>query len=332
MLNEIFEITTNTRIHLIYLIPTLAISLFFARSLNLFSFKYFWNESSKLDLQLFVTNRIFKFFLILPFEATAVYQTCKFVLSSPDLPNLGLNLSSSLTLVFYTLGLFVFDDFLRFIQHYFMHKVPALWEIHKVHHSAHTLNPMSLYRVHFVEVGISSLRRIFGTTVLTCTMFVLSTQTISGYQIAGALAFNFVFNVLGGNLRHSHIPLSFGFLERIFISPMQHQIHHSKNPDHFDKNFGVALSIWDQMFKSWHKGETSKTIKVGLGYYERNHKNNLISSLFDPLTSAGKKIYRPKLKKIKLKSKINRPAVPADHFLEPTIQPLLRQKNQGELL
>jgi sterol desaturase/sphingolipid hydroxylase (fatty acid hydroxylase superfamily) len=328
-LKEIFEITTNTRIHWVYLIPTVLISLLYVRRLNLFNFKYFWNQSSKLDLKLFLTNRIFKFFFILPFEVAAIYQVCKLVLSSSNLPNLGLNLSSTSALVLYTSALFVFDDFLRFIQHYIMHKVPALWEIHKVHHSAHTLNPMSLYRVHFIEVGISAIRRIFGTTVLTCTMFVISTQSISGYQIAGALAFNFIFNVLGGNLRHSHIPLSFGFLERIFISPLQHQIHHSKNSAHFDKNFGVALSVWDQIFKTWHKGRVSSPIKVGLSYNERNHTNDLVSALFDPLKTAGRKIF-----KIKSKQKTYRPATPADLFLEPSTihQPILSQKQQGELL
>jgi len=296
MLKEVFEVTTNSRIHWIYLVPTLAIAVFYIKRLNLFSLKYFWNTSSKLDLQLFITNRFFKFFIILPFEATAVYQVCKFILSSNELPNLNLTLNTTPALIIYTLSLFVFDDLLRFAQHYLMHKVPALWEIHKVHHSAHTLNPMSLYRVHFIEVTLSAFRRIFGTSALTCLMFVLSNQTITGSQIAGALAFNFVFNVLGGNLRHSHIPLSFGFLEKIFISPLQHQIHHSKDSSHFDKNFGVALSVWDQILGTWHKGQSEKPLKFGLSYKERNHQNNLWSALSSPIRSAVQKTFRTSTK------------------------------------
>lgn len=300
MLGEIFEVTTNTRIHWIYLLSAALISLFYIKNLKLLSFKYLWNSSSKIDLQLFLTNRVFKFLFILPFEATAVFQTCKYFLKSSDSFSLGLDLSSSFAFVTYTLVLFVFDDLLRFIQHYFMHKVPFLWEIHKVHHSAHTLNPMSLYRVHFIEVTISALRRILGTSFITCTMFLISSQSLSPYQIMGALSFNFVFNVLGGNLRHSHIPLSFGFLERVFISPLQHQIHHSKNPKHFDKNFGVALSIWDQLFCSWHKGQIEKPIKVGLSYHERNHTNNLTSALISPMSSAFKTLNLFKIQKLKL--------------------------------
>lgn len=325
MLKEIFEISTSTRIHLVYLIPGLLISLFYIRKLDLFNLKYFWNASSRLDLQLFVTNRIFKFFLILPIEAAAVYLICKAFLANVDLPNLGLNLSSTFTLVIYTLAVFVFDDLLRFLQHCLMHKVPALWEIHKVHHSAHTLNPMSLYRVHFIEVLISALRRVFVTSVITCSVFLLSSQIVSPYQIAGALSFNFIFNVLGGNLRHSHIPFSFGFLEHVFISPLQHQIHHSKSPEHFDKNFGVALSIWDKLLGTWVKSNPSHSLKVGLAYSERNHTNNLSSALFAPLAAAWSKI-------IPLKIETKTSQSPADVFLEPKIQPLLRQKPEGEFL
>lgn len=299
MLSEIFEITTNTRIHWIYLLSAALISLFYAKQLKLLSFKYIWNSSSKIDLQLFLTNRIFKFLFILPFEATAVFQICTYFLKSSNSFNLGWDLSSNLAFVGYTLILFVFDDFLRFIQHYFMHKIPFLWEIHKVHHSAHSLNPLSLYRVHFVEISISALRRIVGTSLITCTMFLISSQTISPYQILGALSFNFIFNILGGNLRHSHIPLSFGFLERVFISPLQHQIHHSKNPKHFDKNFGVALSIWDQLFSSWHKGQVTEPLKVGLSYSQRNHKNELVSVLSSPLKNAFKALNLFKKNKVR---------------------------------
>ncbi len=285
MLTEIFNFTTNMRIHWVYLLSAAVISAFYLKKLKIFSFHYFFNNSSKLDFQLFVTNRVVKFFFILPIEGTIIYSLCKWFLKTYGSGSFNLSFSSSLSIAAYTLFLFVIDDFLRFIQHYLMHKVPFLWEIHKVHHSAHVLTPMTLYRVHLLEVFISSFRRILGTVFLTCIMFVLTHKVLSPIQIMGALSLNFIFNILGGNLRHSHIPLSFGFLERIFISPAQHQIHHSKALEHFDKNFGVALSIWDQIFSTWISGKTKTKINVGLSYYERNHKNNIVSCLIDPIKS-----------------------------------------------
>ena len=35
------------------------------------------------------------------------------------------------------------------------------------------------------------------------------------------------------------------------MSPAQHHLHHSSDIQHFDKNFGVALSVWDRMAGSF---------------------------------------------------------------------------------
>jgi len=49
---------------------------------------------------------------------------------------------------------------------------------------------------------------------------------------------------------HSHVPVSFGWLDRIFNGPGLHAIHHSAESRHRDKNFsnGFRLSIWDWIF------------------------------------------------------------------------------------
>jgi len=59
---------------------------------------------------------------------------------------------------------------------------------------------------------------------------------------------------LGANLRHSMIPISYGRLEKLFISPLQHQLHHGKTTSR--KNYGSMLAIWDRMFNSWLPGKT----------------------------------------------------------------------------
>ena len=54
-------------------------------------------------------------------------------------------------MIMFTLSLFLISDFTRYWLHRFMHKVEWLWELHKVHHSAKVLNPLTLYRVHPIE-------------------------------------------------------------------------------------------------------------------------------------------------------------------------------------
>ena len=51
------------------------------------------------------------------------------------------------------------------------------------------------------------------------------------------------------HLQHTHLWIAFtGLAGRIFLSPAHHQIHHSNNPIHFDKNLGSCLAIWDWLF------------------------------------------------------------------------------------
>ena len=60
--------------------------------------------------------------------------------------------------VAFTLAGFVADDFTRYLVHLVMHRVPALWELHKVHHSAEVLTPFTLQRVHPLEGFFMAVR------------------------------------------------------------------------------------------------------------------------------------------------------------------------------
>ena len=54
--------------------------------------------------------------------------------------------------------------------------------------------------------------------------------------------FSFIFNIAGANLRHSHIEIAYWtWLEKIFISPAQHQLHHSIENKHFNK---IMVLCW----------------------------------------------------------------------------------------
>ncbi|MEO0337424.1 MAG: sterol desaturase family protein, partial [Pseudomonadota bacterium] len=208
--------------------------------------------------------------------------------------SLELDLSSLgwFAIAMYSVFHFVIDDFARFAQHKLMHQVPFLWEFHKVHHSALNLTPLTLYRLHSFELALASLRRISTTLVTALCVLLLTDQMLSPAQILGVTALSFVFNLFGANLRHSEIPIRFGFLEKIFISPFLHQIHHSNNPEHFDKNFGVSLSLWDRAFGSYLNIETCE-LRFGLSDQERNHDMSLLSATLKPTKQAFYKAIEP---------------------------------------
>jgi sterol desaturase/sphingolipid hydroxylase (fatty acid hydroxylase superfamily) len=95
-------------------------------------------------------------------------------------------------------------------------------------------------------------------------------------DILGANVFIFAFNVMGSNLRHSHVKWSWGkHIEKWFISPLQHQIHHSRQVRFHDKNFGTALAIWDRLFGTLVLAEKNRFLVFGLDKGEASHSSIL---------------------------------------------------------
>ena len=142
-------------------------------------------------------------------------------------------------------GFLLFEDGSRFFVHKAMHRVPFLWRLHRVHHSAEVLTPLTLFRVHPIESVIYFFRGLFVFGLISGIFIWLFGRELTFFHILGVDALGFIFNLAGANLRHSHIWLSFGRFEKYFISPAQHQFHHSK--DHEHPNFGTYLAFWDRM-------------------------------------------------------------------------------------
>ncbi len=210
--------------------------------------KYWWNSSTKIDYQIYFLNALLKVFIFIPWLDFSYYFSKKTVVFLNSAFHQAQSWPSTpLVLFAFTVAVFVFDDFLRFSHHYLMHKVPWLWRFHQTHHSAKILTPVTLYRAHPVEVLLSTVRNALSAGVAVGFFVYLFASQVTYFQILSINIFGFAFNFLGSNLRHSHIPVSFGVFEKVFISPKQHQIHHSQKSQHFDKNFGVSLSIWDRM-------------------------------------------------------------------------------------
>lgn len=156
-------------------------------------------------------------------------------------------------------------DFMGFFLHFLQHKVPILWEFHKVHHSAEVMHPLSNYREHPIDnftyaVGIGAA---FG-------LMMGLAQNFFGYlpsmpEVIGVPLILFLFNVVGYNLRHSHIWLRWpGVLSMIFPSPAHHHVHHSCHPDHLDRNFAFVLPLWDVLFRTYHMPDDDRDIEFGL--------------------------------------------------------------------
>ena len=179
-----------------------------------------------------------------------------------------------------TLFLAVVADFTLFICHFLQHKIPLLWEFHKVHHSAEVMTPITVFRMHPVDNILAfSMGGLLTGSALGCATFLLGRNGVS-YNAAGLNVFMVVFYLAGYNLRHSHVWWSWGaFVSRVLISPAQHQIHHSAAPEHFDKNLGFTFAFWDGLFGTLYVPKEKETIVFGLGNQE-NEKFSTFWSLY----------------------------------------------------
>ncbi len=166
-----------------------------------------------------------------------------------------------------TFALFLAYELAYWVYHYLSHTVPALWEMHKVHHSAQVLTPLTNGRVHPIEsVLFLNLMALFLGLTDGVVTHLLGRPT-QQFTIADANVIVVVFTYLVAHLHHSHvwIPLT-GVWGRIFISPAHHQIHHSTNPVHFNKNMGSVLAIWDWLFGTLHIPQRRRErLTFGLG-------------------------------------------------------------------
>lgn len=230
------------------------------------SLKYWLSRSSQVDMKWILFNQVFAIVLFVPVLggqiswAMSVYRQLVAWFGGGDF----IHWPTPYVMALFSITLFLLEDFSRFLLHYAYHKIPLLWRFHAIHHSAKLMTPLTLYRVHIVEYFINSLRAV-SVIGLTSGVFIYCFDgTIGVYEVLGISIFNFVFNLIGANLRHSHIWISFGKLETLFISPAQHQIHHSNAKVHLDKNFGASLAIWDRLFSSWLASKNEKVTNFGL--------------------------------------------------------------------
>ena len=151
--------------------------------------------------------------------------------------------------------------------HYGFHKIPALWEFHKVHHSAEVMTTLTELRQHPVEI-IAFMNWIgLATGIVFGVMTYAFGPGVRPFTLLNGNILTMMFLLTYGHLRHSHMWIAFtGVAGRILQSPAHHQLHHSANPAHFDKNLGFALALWDWAFGTLAiPAKTREPIVFGIG-------------------------------------------------------------------
>jgi sterol desaturase/sphingolipid hydroxylase (fatty acid hydroxylase superfamily) len=146
--------------------------------------------------------------------------------------------------------LFIVRDFIQWNIHRLLHRVPWLWEFHKVHHSVQEMGFAAHLRYHWME------------TIVYRSLEYLPLAMI-GFGIQDFI----IVHILGlaiGHFNHSNIRVPLGPFKYIFNNPQMHIWHHAENiPHRYGANFGLSLSIWDYLFKTDYVPASGRDEKLG---------------------------------------------------------------------
>jgi sterol desaturase/sphingolipid hydroxylase (fatty acid hydroxylase superfamily) len=133
--------------------------------------------------------------------------------------------------------LLIAGDLLKWVTHRVQHAIPALWRLHRLHHSSRELDALSHGREHPIECLINRLP------------FLVIFVVILGIDLRLIAIFSAV-DLLQGLWAHSNTHVRVPWLNYVFATQEFHHWHHADTPDAFDKNFGGFLSIWDWVFRT----------------------------------------------------------------------------------
>ncbi len=196
---------------------------------------------------------------------------------------------------------FVLRDFVQWWIHRLLHRVPALWEFHKVHHSVEQMGFAAHLRFHWMETVVYRTIEYIPLALLGIGLydfFIIhiftlavghynhSNITVPGYVTGGVLGAligtaiatgSFELSVLNNPALWMQViavlacvaigALLLGpVMKIIFNSPEMHIWHHAYNmPEgyRYGINFGLTLAIWDYIFGTAHIPHTGRDVRLG---------------------------------------------------------------------
>lgn len=132
--------------------------------------------------------------------------------------------------------LVILSEITFYTTHYLSHKIPFLWEFHRVHHSSVTLDSFSTSRFHIFD------RILFVVPFLVLIAYL-------GVTIDGIISYTF-FRGFMDRYGHSNINGPRWVHKLMISSPHFHRWHHSRDPETRDHNFSLHFIVLDVLFRT----------------------------------------------------------------------------------
>jgi sterol desaturase/sphingolipid hydroxylase (fatty acid hydroxylase superfamily) len=159
---------------------------------------------------------------------------------------------------------YLVEDFGLYWVHRLMHTKPV-WRIHRWHHA-----PPYLY-------WLAGIRATIPHIILFNLTYVLALPLL---HAASSWAFQVIMveHIVRNNWMHMNVTWKSTWLERLFVTPRYHHIHHSTDPAHQSSNLGALLTIWDRLFGTYYDPDEVKG-ELSFGLTERVSPTRLVIGL-----------------------------------------------------
>ncbi len=124
-------------------------------------------------------------------------------------------------------------DFIYYWWHRTSHRVNLLWAAHAVHHQSEDYNLAVALR--------QAVLTPFTSLPFSLPLAMVGVPPLA-YIAADSLSTLYQFWI------HTELVGRLGPLEKVLNTPSHHRVHHARNPEYIDRNYGAILILWDRLF------------------------------------------------------------------------------------
>lgn len=151
-------------------------------------------------------------------------------------------------ILYWAVALVAFD-FCYYWAHRCGHLISILWAAHAVHHQSEDYNLSTALRQ-------TSSGFLF-TWIFYLPLFLLGIP-FEVFVTLNALDLIYQFWVHTQHIRR------LGWMDRVFVTPSNHRVHHAQNQIYIDRNYGGILILWDRMFGTFQEELDTEPVIFGI--------------------------------------------------------------------
>jgi len=140
-------------------------------------------------------------------------------------------------------------DFCYYWSHRMGHEVSVLWASHAVHHQSEDYN-------------LSTALRQTSTSFLFNWIFYVPLFLI-GLPLEVVATANAIDLIYQFWVHTQHVG-RLGWMDRVFVTPSNHRVHHAQNSVYIDRNYGGILILWDRLFGTFQEELESEPVIFGV--------------------------------------------------------------------